>query len=144
MFYRNWSENMAILGFSCSKSIDIFCFCGVKERIYNDILSIMYSNVFYELLTWQCWRSSPQCGTWGLGGPWRGHFSVSQCSSETPRLASPTWGESEMFLTHKCSLISHTERPVPEMSQAWKYIHPISHLASKNIICNNDIKNYFL
>lgn len=57
------------------------------------------------VLTWQCWKSSPLCGTWGLAGPWRGRSSVSLCSSYTPQPASQTWGETKFVHNHKWSYL---------------------------------------
>ena len=116
---------MTILGINCSTKVLKFSFfCGMqkvtqKEYIMiNDLLWIQMYSVSL-LLTWRCWRSSPQCGIWGQDGPWRGRSSVSQCSSKTPRLASHTWWrDRDPPYTQRLTHLSYWDL-IPEMSQVW-------------------------
>lgn len=46
-------------------------------------------------LTWQSWKFSPLCGTWGLDDPWYRHSSESLCTSWSHQLISQTWGKTD-------------------------------------------------
>lgn len=58
-----------------------------REHLSLHVLSMR------RFLTWQCWKSSPPCGTLGQAGPGRELSSASLCSSCTPHSASQTCGE---------------------------------------------------